>query len=72
MPIDIEEDLYRMLEAITINANYPCYISSLNILLECNFYFDVCQIIFPELSIKLIKIKENDSLPPGVKLQHLV
>lgn len=59
MTMNLEEDLQRMLEAISINANYPCDYNDLNILLTCDFYFDVCRIIFPELNIKLVKIKEN-------------
>ena len=47
MAMNIEEDLERMLEAIAINANYPCDHTNLNILLDGDFYFDVCRIIFP-------------------------
>lgn len=64
MAVNIEQDLERMLEAIIVNANYQTDydIISLNILLDCDFYFDICQIIFPEFNIKLIKIKENEGL----------
>ena len=47
MANSIEDDLQRMLQAIIVNTNYSCYYTNLNILLECDFYFDVCQIIFP-------------------------
>jgi hypothetical protein len=61
-----------MLETITINAHYPRYIKNLNILVEYEFYFDICQIIFPWFNIKLIKIKENEELTPGQKMQKLI
>jgi hypothetical protein len=59
MSENIEEELLRMLEAITINIALPRYIENISILLDPEFYFEVSQIIFPELQMKIIKIQEN-------------
>ena len=59
MNITIEEEIRKMLEEITINTALPLYIEDLTILLDHTLYFDICQRIFPELRMKIIKIGEN-------------
>lgn len=41
-------------------------------LIDHEIYFDICQIIFPELNIKLIKIQEYHGLNSTQKLQYLI
>lgn len=72
MAAKIRQDLQRMAESITINAHYPCNLGNLNILFEYEFYFDICQIIFPEFNIKLVKIKESEELEAGEKMDRLI
>lgn len=35
-------------------------------------YFDICQLIFSELSIKIIRIQEQRNISHGTKLQQLI
>lgn len=56
MSLSLEDDLRRMLEVITINTALPMYIESLDILMEHLLYFGICQRIFPDLRMKIIKI----------------
>ncbi len=66
------EELVHMLENIYLYGGYPKYIESAEVLLNYEIYFDICQIIFNELSIKIIKIESNKSAGPTEKLQMLI
>ena len=50
----------RMLDTISQNAGYLRYFENEQALVDPKIYFDICQIIFSELSIKLIKIQEYE------------
>ncbi len=50
-------ELMEMMESIALNAGYPRYIENDSILADPQAYFDICQRIFPEMNIKLIKIQ---------------
>jgi hypothetical protein len=54
---EVIEELMRMLELISQNAGYLRYFEDEYALVDPKIYFDICQIIFSELSIKLIKIQ---------------
>ena len=59
--IDIQEfinELLERLEATLANAGCPQHLEDPNILVDYHLYFEICQLIFPELSIWLIKIRE--------------
>lgn len=62
----------KMLDSIAVIAGYPRYFESKDSLVDPQIYFDICQIIFPELNIKLIKIQEYRPNSPTQKLQFLI
>ena len=43
-----------------------------NILIDYHLYFDICQLIFPELNIPLIKLREQEGLEDAQKMQQLI
>jgi hypothetical protein len=65
------EDLLEIIEIICSNAGYSRCIKE-DMLIDYCTYFDICQLIFSELSIKIIKIQENKKATPGQKLQGLI
>lgn len=62
----------RMLDNISQNAGYLRYFENENVLVDPKVYFDICQITFSELSIKLIKIQEYEGYDDGEKLDCLI
>ena len=44
---EFHNELALMLEAVTLNAGYHRYIDSMDILIEDEFYIEICQLIFP-------------------------
>lgn len=55
-----------------MNIGYPISLQNLQVLLDHTFYFDICCIIFPELSLKIAKIHEDSGLDPAHKMQQLL
>ena len=70
--MDFHDQLWKMLEAVTLNAGYHRYIDSIDILSEAEFYLEICQLIFPEINISLVKILEDNTMNCGKKLQELI
>lgn len=58
----LEDDLMHMLHTLIINAGIDYEIDNLDILLEHEFYFEICERIFPEIMINLLRISEDESL----------
>jgi hypothetical protein len=59
------------MDYVCSNAAYSRFIDE-KMLVQWRTYFDICQLIFAELSIKIIKIQENTHTSPAQKLQHLI
>jgi hypothetical protein len=63
--------LVELMEIVCSNAGYSRFIDE-KMLVEWRTYFDICQLIFGELSIKIIKIQENRTNSPAQKLHQLI
>jgi len=50
-------EMMEMMEVIAFNAGYTRYFEDESILMQHEPYFDICQLIFSELNIKIIKIQ---------------
>ena len=62
-----------MLDTVILNSGYHHrYIDSIEILMEADFYIEICQLIFPEIHINLVKIFDDPTMSPGSKLDDLI
>lgn len=61
-----------MLETLIINTGIDYEIENLDILLEQDFYFDICERIFPQQNISLLKIAEDPELNEVQKMNRLL
>lgn len=61
----------ELMEIVCSNAGYSRFVDE-KMLVEWRTYFDICQLIFAELSIKIIKIQESPSTSHAQKLHQLI
>lgn len=68
----IETAIVALVDTITMNIAYPISLTNLSCLQDYSFYFDICALIFPEFSIKIIRIAEQSDLTPAACMQKLL
>jgi hypothetical protein len=64
-------DLLELIELVCSNVAYSRFVNEA-MLIDYKTYFDICQLLFSELTIKIIKVQENHHATPAQKLQQLI